>query len=195
MRKYGTAIVGGLLVLAIAGGGVFFLGRPPKIGIVDNTVILAQFSEAIKARQSLEAQEAEWKKNLASIQDSLQAVMDTLTVKYPQAKEADRKSWQEKLNRWNSEYNRYMAAVEKARPEKQKEILNPVLEKVNGFVKNWARENGYEVILGTGNGGVVLSVSEAYNVSSQVVMELNKLYSGSATAPDSALRSAAAGAK
>lgn len=185
MKKYLPIWLLVLFGLLVAGAELYRTATTPRIGIVDNSVVLTQFSEALEAKKELGAANAEWDRNIGVIKDSLQAIMDTLSAKYANAKEPERKKMQESLNRWNAEYNRYTAAVEKMRPEKQKEILTPVLEKVNAFVKNWAKQNGYQVVLGTGNGGVVLSVAEAFDVTSQVVSDLNKLYSRQSPVGDS----------
>jgi len=161
--------------------------------VVDNNVLMSQFSEAIQAQKNLDALEAEWKANIKTIGDSLHSVMDSLSDRYAKANEADRKKMQDHLNHWNEEYSRYTGAVEKMRTLKQKEILTPVLEKVNGFVRNWASQHGYQILLGTGNGGVILSVAEAQNVTHEVLADLNKLYAVPTAIPRDSIKNASAG--
>lgn len=171
----------GIVAVGLAGAALVVALKPKaKVGVVDNAALMTQFSEAVAANAALEDLEKGWKANLKILQDSIQATMDVLTKDYAHAKESDRQRMGEALNRWNAEYNRYQSAVANMRTEKQKEILNPVLERVNAFVKNWAREKGYGVILGTGNGGVILSVAEAQNVTPLIVADLNRVYAGKA---------------
>lgn len=176
MKQWITGIAA--IGLAVAALAVALKPKQAKVGVVDNAVLMTHFSEAVSANAALEDLEKGWRANLKIIQDSIQATMDLLSRDYAHAKEVDRQRMGESLNRWNAEYNRYQSAVANMRIEKQKEILNPVLEKVNAFVKNWAREKGYGVILGTGNGGVILSVSDAQNVTPLIVADLNRLYAG-----------------
>lgn len=170
------------IALAVAALAVSLLRKSPRIGIVDNAMLMSQFTEALAAEKRLKELEASWNANLKTLQDSVQAAVDSLSKKYGEAKESDRRQMGESLNRWNAELSRYQAAMDKLRTEKQRELLNPVLEKINAFVKQWARENGYAVVLGTGNGGVVLAVAEAQNVTPQILKDLNRLYAGADTA-------------
>ena len=181
-------------LLAAAGLSAYLTKRTqPRVGVVDNNVLMSQFSEAIQAQKNLDALEAEWKANIKTIGDSLHSVMDSLSDRYAKANEADRKKMQDHLNHWNEEYSRYTGAVEKMRTLKQKEILTPVLEKVNGFVRNWASQHGYQILLGTGNGGVILSVAEAQNVTHEVLADLNKLYAVPTAIPRDSIKNASAG--
>ncbi len=54
--------------------------------------------------------------------------------------------------------------------------MAPVIERLNAFVNTWAKQNGFDIIIGSGNGGVILSTVEKYNVTDRILADLNKVY-------------------
>ena len=154
--------------------------RTPKVGIVDNAVLVQQFSEAIKAREELRIERKKWTENTRVIEDSLKTVMDALG-KAEQADARTRQALTVRLEKWNKEYNQYSSAIQQMAPKLEAEKLKPVLEKLNMYVQTWGREHGYAAILGTGTGGVILMREPAFDVTLQVLGGLNALYSPAST--------------
>lgn len=164
-----------LASLAVAGYTLYRLRALPKVGIVDNALLMQQFSEAIRARGELQVERQKWTANSKIIEDSLKVVMEAMgKAEHESAK--TREALAARLDKWNKEYNDYATAVQQMAPKLEAEKLRPVLDKLNMFVQNWGREHGYAAILGTGNGGVILMRESAYDVTTQVLTGLNALY-------------------
>jgi outer membrane protein len=152
------------------------VNNTPKIAVVDNQFLVSQFSEAIVARKAFDQEKVKWENNLKAIQDTLDTIVKTMSTTYSKATPALKSEMESKLNHYNSEYRRYLKAVDQLAVNKEKELMGPVLDQLNAFVKTWAKQNGYEVVIGSANGGVILTVSEKYNVTDEILADLNKMY-------------------
>lgn len=150
--------------------------KAPKIAYAETSVILAEFSEAIQARKEFDAAQKTWNENLKGLNDSLSAAMEKAKAAFDQAKPAQKDSMQKALNQRNAELQNYANTVKQQAAEKDKELMDPVIKKVNGFLDLWGKQHGYDMIFGTMTGGNVLQANPALNVTAAVLKDLNAQY-------------------
>ena len=68
----------------------------------------------------------------------------------------------------------------------ESKLLNNVYEQVQGFMKDYAKENGIDIILNYTRGGAVWYATDAIDVTKSVIEGLNKKYNANPAAMDSA---------
>lgn len=150
--------------------------RLPKIAVINNDILVNQFSEAVAARKSLELQKHEWEKNIKTIQDTLDTIVKEMSSTYSNSSSQKKSEMESRLNHWNQEYRRYLKTVDQMSIKKEQELMTPVLNQLNSFVKTWAKRKGYDIVIGSGNGGVILSVEDQFDVTYQLISDLNSMY-------------------
>lgn len=173
-RQYYLGVLSLAVSLTIA--GLWFWNRPAKIAYAETSVILNQFGEAIKARKQFEESQKEWDKNLKDLNDSLMTAMERMKERYDKASSSDKDSLRIHLQRRNEDLQRYTNAVKKMSQEKEKELMDPVISKVNSFLDAWGKAHGYDLILGTMSGGNILQANSDLNVTSKVMKDINEHY-------------------
>lgn len=167
-----------LVALAAAAGAIalHFVQKPPKVGYAETAVLMSEFSEAIKARKEFEAAQKEWDANLKALNDSLMATMDRMKVDYDKSPAAAKDSLRNLLQKRNDDLQRYTNAVKQKAVEKEKELMDPVIRKINSHLDVWGKQHGYDMILGTMSGGNILQANPVFNVTSRVLKDLNETY-------------------
>lgn len=166
-----------LLVITSITGYLFVkVNNIDKIGVVDNAVLLSHFSDAIVAGRQFDEEKKRWQQNVTRIEDSVKVAFESMKQNYNEAKPEQKKLLEQNLQKWNEEFSRYTRTVDKMSKEREKELMQPVLERLNSFVKVWAKRNGYQVVIGTGGGGVVLSAADQVNITDKIIEDLNKYY-------------------
>ncbi|HEX2956968.1 MAG TPA: OmpH family outer membrane protein [Chitinispirillaceae bacterium] len=169
-----------ILVLAVVLGiSVFCLVKAlnaPRIGVVDNATIITNFSEAIAAKKKFDEQKAVWDGNLKSLGDSIKAAVNLMAGEYDNASQKRKLELQKNLQKWNEQYANYSNSVGNLVKKREMEMLQPVIDKINSFVKSWGAQHGYDIIYGTASGGVILTVSEKLNITDRILADLNELY-------------------
>lgn len=175
----------GLLAVVVAMGavGLHFWERPVKIAYAETSVLMSQFTESIKAQKEFEESKKEWDKNKKTISDSLNTAMDRLKLGYEKASKLQKELMRQDLDKWNTDLNRYNQAVVKMSEEKQKQLLEPVVDKMNSYLKQWGHEHGYDFIFGTLSGGNILHANISFNITSDFLKDLNEHYKDFQSAP------------
>jgi Skp family chaperone for outer membrane proteins len=165
-----------LLVITSITGYLFVkVNNVAKIGVVDNAVLLSHFSDAIVAGRQFDEEKKRWQQNVTRIEDSVKVAFESMKQNYNEAKPEQKKLLEQNLQKWNEEFSRYTRTVDKMSKEREKELMQPVLERLNSFVKVWAKRNGYQVVIGTGGGGVVLSAADQVNITDKIIEDLKPL--------------------
>lgn len=180
------------LALALAAGSLAWnlTHKAPKIGYAETSVLLAEFSEAIQARKQFEQAQKEWDANLKTLNDSLVADMDRLKAGFDKASAKEKDSMRTAFQKRNEDLQRYSAAVKKMAEEKDKELMDPVVKKVNSFLDLWGKQHGYDMIFGTMQGGNVLQANGTFNVTAAVLKDMNEHYKDSPAVKEASKTSA-----
>lgn len=153
-----------------------FTHRAPKVAYAETSVLMAEFSEAILARKQYEEAQKEWDRNLKALNDSLMAGMQRMKSEYDRASKQGKDSLRAVLETRNDDIQRYTQAVKQKAQEKEKELMDPVLRKLNSFLEQWGKQNGYDLIFGTMSGGNILQANSGFNVTTAVLKEINQQY-------------------
>lgn len=153
-----------------------FFKSSPRVAYAENAVLMTEFSEAVSARKSFEGSQKEWDKNLKALNDSLTAHMEVMKRDYDGASKAAKDSLRFRLQKRNDDLQRYTEAVKQMAVEKEKELMDPVIRKLNAYLDQWGREHRYDLVLGTMTGGNILQANPRLNVTAQVLKDLNDHY-------------------
>jgi len=183
-KKFIVGLVS-LVVASLAFSGYLFseLKGVPKIVVVDNAVLLSHFSDAIVARSQLAEEKEKWSQNVKVMEDSVKAAFEVLKNGYNSASQQKKTEMEKHLQKWNEEFNRYTRTVEDMSRQKEAELMKPVLDRLNSYIKIWAKKNNVDAVIGTGNGGVILSANDQINVTDKVLEELNRYYGNKQNVP------------
>lgn len=171
-------------IIIITGISLFSLIKvlsQPKMAVVDTTTLIGNFTESIAAKKKFEQEKSSWDIRAKNLKDSIKAAVDAMAKEYDSAGKTRRVELQDNLKKWNDEYARFTRALKEFSRKREMELLQPVIDKVNSFVKNWGDEHGYDIIYGTAGGGVILTVSDRLNVTSEILADLNELYGNATT--------------
>jgi outer membrane protein len=164
------------LAIGVTALALHFTRKTPKVGYAETAVLMSEFSEAVKARKEFEAAQKEWDANLKSLNDSLMATMERMKTDYDKAPAAAKESMRHLLQKRNDDLQRYTNAVKKMAVDKEKELMDPVVRKLNAHLDSWGKGHGYDMILGTMTGGNILQANAEFNVTAQVLKDLNQTY-------------------
>jgi outer membrane protein len=170
--------------------------KAPQIGYAETTVLMTEFTEAIQARKQFEEAQKEWDKNLKMLNDSLMSGVARMKAGYDKASKAQQDSMRTGLQKRNDDLQRYTNAVKQKSEEKERELMDPVVKKINSFLDLWGKQHGYDIIFGTMQGGNVLQANQRMNVTAMVLKDLNDHYKDlPAAKPDTDTSKAAPGEK
>ena len=165
------------LIAAVIASAAWFLKPSPRIAYVDTAKLMVGFSEASRVQNELKAKDEKWRKQLAVLQDSVQAAIDTMSRYFDKASPARKKALQDNLSAWNQRANNFRHANEKRMGKMREEKMKGVTDKVNVYLQEFGKKHGYSILFGTVAGGSILyGDPDRYDVTDDVVAGLNERY-------------------
>ncbi len=166
------------LVLASVSLGlcVYFKTTAPRIAYVRSAVVVENYLGTKEARAVYQQREAEWRANLDTLGNHLSQTAGQYQASFASWSPAEQARKRTELAHKEQELEKYGAAVrEKAQAEEDK-LLGGALAQINSFVKAYAEEHGYTLVLGTTQSGSLLYASDAVDITDQVLKGLNESY-------------------
>ncbi len=146
----------------------------PKIAYVRSLELVYGYNGMKKAHELFKEQTHEWQSNI-----------DTLKIRYQNhvqelegipASSGERKLKQQEVERMHKELVNYTTIIQEQAQSKEREQTQAVLNQVNSFVQQYAKDKGYDLILGTDGEGSIIYGKEAYDITDQVLAALNSDY-------------------
>lgn len=174
--KHFLSLSGLVLATISLGLSLYWKATAPKIAYVRSAVVVENYLGTKEARAAYRQREAEWQANLDTLGSHLEETAGQYRKSFASWSPAEQVLRQTELERKGQELEKYEAAIrEKARSEEDK-LLGGALVQINSFVKAYAREHGYTVVLGTTQSGSLLYASDAVDITGQVLGGLNDSY-------------------
>lgn len=153
----------------------YFLLRD-RIAFVESGKLIENFSETIKARQSMEEEFGKWDGELGQLEDSLKSTVERLKEEKPAPGSSRAEELKSELSKRNTDLIRYREAVGQRKISLENESMEPVIRKINEFVELWARKHNYDIILGTVGGGNIVHANPDLDVTMEILDDLNEHY-------------------
>ncbi|MDJ1486052.1 OmpH family outer membrane protein [Cytophagaceae bacterium YF14B1] len=152
------------LVLNLLVLGIYHFSFKEKIAYVKTGVILEKYSGMKQAND-------QFQQELKSVQQTA----DTLRARYETLKNANQKTadWGYKLGVAERDFQQYSQNAQQQLQQKQQQLTADVLDRVNSFIENYGKKNGYKIILGTTQDGSLLYGEPGADLTDQILSELN----------------------
>lgn len=156
--------------------GVEGVAAQAKIGYVDSQKILSTFPAAIDAQKELENENTKWGQEIKKMQDELRTLQEELDRQSLLLSEAKRKEKEVELQALYGKVQQYQSQKWGDNGEffkRQKELLQPVYDKINEVINRISEEEGYDFVLDSVAGNI-LYAKEKFDITDKVLEELEK---------------------
>lgn len=170
IHKLLTNAVVGLFVLICVNAQAQTL----KVGYTRIDYILSQTPEAKVITAQLTTQKDQAVSELGRMQKELQDKYAAYQKNAAQLSEVIRKDRETELQSLQTRIQEFNAKADESLQNKYKQLITPVLTKVQGMIDQVAKENGYTYVInaGSGNSTDVLFASEENNITNLVLKKL-----------------------
>ncbi len=176
LKTPGVIIV--CVALAFSMYAVYKVQRSPRIAYVRNAVFAEQYAGMQDARKLLEQKLKEWEDNVDTLEARYMRSLDQYNKNYALLSLSEREELKKSIDRQEYELQQYIAAVEKKAMEENQRKLQGLTDQVNLFIKKYAEQQGYDLILGVSGNGNIVYGAETIDLTDQILEALNREYSG-----------------
>jgi outer membrane protein len=138
-----------------------FAAEEIKLGYIDTVKIFAEFKETVDAEALYKKEVDVWKKKASDMEAALATMREEI---------------QSQSLMLSAEYNQYMTDVfgdSGQAAKRNKELTQPIVEKINAVIAQLAEAEGYTLILDAAQGNIVFA-KKALDLTARVMEELEK---------------------
>jgi outer membrane protein len=173
-----TILINIFFTLLISVGVVWIFQKytTPKIGYIKSSVVLQDYKEMIEVTE-------QFNNELKVVQTNL----DTLKSRYEKLKEQEpligpkeKTNWSYRLGIAQNEFEKYNQQASEQMQARRNELTKKVLENINNYIQQYAKENNYKLILGTTDDGSILYGLETDDLTQTILNQLNDAYQAKA---------------
>lgn len=144
-----------------------------KLGVVDAQKVVAEYKRAKEANETLENATGKLRSQLEEIRNEIQTLEERLTKGKLFLEELQIKSIENDILVKRQEFQRELENGQGLIAEKEKELLEPIMQEVESLIKKIGEEEGYSLILQT---QFALYVDSSYDLTETVIQTLNERY-------------------
>jgi outer membrane protein len=147
-----------------------------KMGYINSEEIFARYEGTKDAQDKFNKEVARWEQQASERQKELKQLKDQLEKQSLLLSSERKKELEEQYKNKMVEYQTFLQTKfgqEGEAYKKNNELTQPIVERINVIIENIAKEEKYDFIFDTRNGGVVYA-KKAYNLTDRVLTLLNK---------------------
>ena len=163
----GKLSMGLLLSLGLIFAPLWTAAADFKIGVVDSSDILMQYSDGKKIQDTLKRKSEVLSKNLQRQEQEIGRAMEDFQKQAGVMKEEAKKKRQEELSKRASDFQRKVQDADKQMTVLEQKEMEPVLKKLEQAVNDVAKENKLDIVLDKRRSGL-LYMNPALDITDKV---------------------------
>jgi outer membrane protein len=170
----GTAAVLAVLVSLVPAGSA--RAADLKIGYIDSSRIFAEYKGTEDAQRSFDEEVQVWVKQAETMKAELDSLEKDFTAQSLMLSDARKTEKRQAISDKKAAYETFTQSVwgpQGRIAEKNSQLIQPIIEKINVVLKKIGDEEGYLIVLDSSLGGIVYA-AEGIDLSDRVLEELNK---------------------
>ncbi len=147
-----------------------------KFGYIDTVKIFAEFKETVDAEAIYKKEVDAWKKKASDMEAELARMREEIQSQSLMLSEEKLAEKRQVFDKKLAEYNQYMTDVfgdNGQAAKRNKELTQPIVEKINAVIAQLAEAEGYTIILDAAQGNIVFA-KKSLDLTARVMEELEK---------------------
>lgn len=152
--------------------------QQPKIAYVKSLYVVENYAGTKEAYAVLQKQAVEWQVQLDSLKNDYQAAYQTYQTESPNLFGDALKDLERDVYLKQSNLERYQQIIQQKEAEEGKKLTEGVYAQIDSYLKNYVKEQGYDLVIGANAEGTVLYGSDAFDITEEVLTIINQQYQG-----------------
>jgi outer membrane protein len=166
-----------LAVAIVPATAISLLAQDGKIGYIDSIKIFAEYKETQDAERLYRQEVDQWTAQKQRMEQDIVKLRDELQAQSLMLSEEKKKEKKLELDRKMAEYQQFMDETfgdEGLAARRNKELTQPIVEKINKILEDLGAEQGYSIIFDVANANIVYA-NKALDLTDVVLTKLNQM--------------------
>ncbi|RPD96496.1 OmpH family outer membrane protein [Aureibaculum marinum] len=165
------------VIVLIVALGLFSCQKSVKIAYIDVEEIMKEYKGTKDTEEAMKVKSDKLKLELDSLISNWQNKAKAYQDNAPKMSAKARAEREQSLMQEQQQINQRQQTIQQQVQQEGQESLEALSNEISDFVKSYAKEKGYNFVLGTsGTSGTVIYGDEASDVTDEVLIQLNKSY-------------------
>lgn len=147
-----------------------------KIAYIRSSELVNQYLGMKEARKIFEIKANGWQSNIDSMAFKLDMEIKEYERNYKSMDSKSRAIFQESLSRQRNDLENYTEVIREKIKEEDSKMTQAVLDRINTSVEEYAKAEGYSVVMGTTTSGNILYGEEPVDITMAVLEKINQEY-------------------
>ncbi len=174
---YKTLLVINFTLLSVCLGFCVWLKQAsPKIAYVRSTVIVEGFQGVKEVRVAYQRKASQWQAEVDRLSARLNQSVQQYSNESGNMSEAQRVKRKVILTNQQTELQQHQSVVQEKAAAEEDRMLQGALNQINQYVKEYAGQKGYDMVLGTTQSGNILYANDGVDITDEVLKGLNQDY-------------------
>lgn len=169
------AWLGSLTVLVIILAYFQFYNNQ-KLVYIDSNKLLAGYRGMIDAQADFQKKSQTWKANVDTLMAEVQRSIMDYEKESPKMSAKEKELSRELIKTKQKQLQDYQRAIQEQSAQKDQEMTQQVLVKVNTFLTEYGKSKDYNIIFGATTSGNIIYAEEAMDITDEVLELLNSQY-------------------
>lgn len=166
-----------LTLTALATGWNFYrTTQVPKIAYVRSGDLVYEYIGTKEARKSYDGKSQLWQSNLDTLKSDFQRAVSDYNLHYSSLTDKEKAEREKLLRQQENNIGVYAQNIQKQVNEEDTKMMQGVLNQVNAFAEEYAKQHGYDLIVGTTTSGNVLYGTTAMDITDDLLKAMNENY-------------------
>lgn len=168
MRRY---MLAGLATFAVMAAAQPALAQAPRIGFINSQRILAEAPGTVQAQQAFEADMAQYRAQIDSLETALEQARETYQRQQSTLGETARQERQAQLQVQFNTYQQRVAELEQVAQRRQAELVQPIMQRISAVIEEIRQAEGYAMIFDASTGALI-TADPALDLTDRVLESL-----------------------
>lgn len=160
-----------MLVAGLATAAVPATAQNPKIGFINSQRILAEAPGTAEAQQTFEADMAQYRTQVDSLEAALEAAQASYQRQQATLGETARQERQQQLQQQFTQYQQRVAELEQVAQRRQAELVQPIMQRISSVIEGIRANEGYAMIFDA-SAGALITADPSLDLTDRVLQTL-----------------------
>jgi outer membrane protein len=178
MAKGGIVRISGRALVVTLAAALLLAAKEYKVGYIDTDRVIAKYEAAIEAKKELDAAIAKFEAKVDSLKTDYEQAKQEYESQQLTLSEEGKRAKMAEVNQRKQRYDSYLADIygkDGKIDQKNKELIAPIIEKIDSSVTLLAADEGFALVLDATKAGIVYSQT-GLDLTDLVVDELNRVF-------------------
>lgn len=154
-----------------------------KLGVVNTEKLIKEYQETVDAEASIKEKQDKMQKDLEASYKAFQVKVDNYRKNAAKMSNKKRQETEQQLGAEQQQLQQLQQQAQYTVQNEGQEAIKKIAEKVNTYIKDYGKKNGYQIIFGTVDlNGAVMYNEDKIDLTETVLTALNNQYkNGSAS--------------